>query len=117
MCFLQGFFETDGWLLENVDKIRHIPTVIVQGRYDLVCPMRTAWDLHRAFPEAEFTIVQDAGHSAMGTFIACQCLRIQCDEFKNLLVIILQNPELKVSLSKPVISSQRHKLDHNQRVE
>ena len=58
-----GFFETDEWILENVDKIRHIPTVIIQGRYDVVCPMVSAWELHRAFPEADFEIVQDAGHS------------------------------------------------------
>jgi proline iminopeptidase len=59
-----GFFETPGQLLKNVDKIRHIPTVIVQGRYDVVCPAKSAWDLHRAFPEAEFHIVPDAGHAA-----------------------------------------------------
>lgn len=59
-----GFFETDGQLLQNVDRIRHIPAVIVQGRYDVVCPMRSAWDLHRAWPEAELRIVSTAGHSA-----------------------------------------------------
>ncbi len=59
-----SFFKTDNWLIENVDRIRHIPTVIVQGRYDIVCPMRSAWDLHRAFPEAKLKIIQDAGHSA-----------------------------------------------------
>ena len=59
-----GFFEVDGQLLRDVRTIRHIPTVIVQGRYDVVCPMRNAWDLHRAFPEAELKVVQDAGHSA-----------------------------------------------------
>ena len=59
----RGFFDTDEWLLENVDKIRHIPTVIVQGRYDVVCPMISAWELHQAFPEADFEIVQNAGHS------------------------------------------------------
>ena len=58
-----AFFETDNYLLENVDKIRHIPAVIVQGRYDVVCPMMSAWELHRAWPEAEFIIVPDAGHS------------------------------------------------------
>ncbi len=60
-----GFFETDGQLLKNVPRIRHIPAVIVQGRYDVVCPMRSAWDLHRAWPEADLRIVPDAGHSAM----------------------------------------------------
>ncbi len=59
-----GFFETDGQLLANVQRIRDIPAVIVQGRYDVVCPMRSAWDLHRAWPEADLRIVPDAGHSA-----------------------------------------------------
>ena len=59
-----GFFEHDDQLLRNVDRIRSIPSVIVQGRYDVVCPIRSAWDLHRAWPQADLRIVQDAGHSA-----------------------------------------------------
>ncbi|MHB1273112.1 MAG: prolyl aminopeptidase [Rhodanobacter sp.] len=59
-----GFFTHDDQLLRNVDCMRNIPAVIVQGRYDVVCPMRSAWDLHRAWPEADLRIVQDAGHSA-----------------------------------------------------
>ena len=59
----KGFFESDEQLLLNVNRIRHIPAVIVQGRYDVVCPMISAWELHRAWPEAEFIIVPDAGHS------------------------------------------------------
>ena len=59
----KGFFEREDQLLLNVDKIRHIPTVIVQGRYDVVCPMVSAWELHKAWPEAEFIVVPDAGHS------------------------------------------------------
>ena len=58
-----SFFPGENYLLENVERIRHIPTVIVQGRYDVVCPMTSAWDLHKAFPEAELVIVGDAGHS------------------------------------------------------
>jgi proline iminopeptidase len=58
-----GFFEYDDQLLRNCDRIRHLPTVIVQGRYDVVCPMRSAWDLHRVFPEAELVVIPDAGHS------------------------------------------------------
>lgn len=60
-----GFFAHEGELLENVGRIRHIPTVIVQGRYDVVCPMETAWALHRALPQADLRIVPDAGHSAL----------------------------------------------------
>jgi proline iminopeptidase len=59
-----GFFRSESQLLEDVHRIRHIPAVIVQGRYDVVCPMKSAWDLHRAWPEAELRIVPDAGHSA-----------------------------------------------------
>ncbi|HZI18279.1 MAG TPA: prolyl aminopeptidase [Pyrinomonadaceae bacterium] len=59
-----AFFPTENYLIENVGKIRHIPATIVQGRYDVVCPMKSAWELHRAWPEAEFVVVPDAGHSA-----------------------------------------------------
>jgi proline iminopeptidase len=59
-----GFFDQDDYLLANMAKIRHIPGVIVQGRYDVVCPMQTAWELHQAWPEAEFRVIPDAGHSA-----------------------------------------------------
>ncbi|HEU4596765.1 MAG TPA: prolyl aminopeptidase [Pyrinomonadaceae bacterium] len=59
-----AFFETDNYLIENVGKIRHIPAVIAQGRYDVVCPMQSAWELHRAWPEAVLRVVADAGHSA-----------------------------------------------------
>ncbi len=59
-----GFLEHDDQLLRNVDRIRHLPGVIVQGRYDMVCPLRSAWDLHRAWPEADLQIIPDAGHSA-----------------------------------------------------
>jgi proline iminopeptidase len=61
----RGFFRRDDQLLHGVGRIRHIPAVIVQGRYDMVCPMRSAWDLHRAWPEAKLIVVPDAGH-AMG---------------------------------------------------
>jgi proline iminopeptidase len=60
----RGFMDSDDQLLRDIELIRHIPAVIVQGRYDIVCPMRSAWDLHRAWPEAELRIVPDAGHSA-----------------------------------------------------
>jgi len=59
-----GFFEKETQLLDDVARIRHVPTVIVQGRYDVVCPMESAWALHRAFPEADLRVVPDAGHSA-----------------------------------------------------
>ncbi len=58
-----SFFPSENYLIENIDKIRHIPTVIVQGRYDVVCPSVSAWELHKAFPEADLQIIPDAGHS------------------------------------------------------
>ncbi len=61
----RGFFEHDDELLRNIDRIRHIPAVIVHGRYDVVCALANAWDLHEAWPEAELEIIPDAGHSAM----------------------------------------------------
>jgi proline iminopeptidase len=77
-----GFFEHDDQLLRNVDRIRHIPTTIVQGRYDVVCPIRSAWDLHRAWPEAELRIVQDAGHSAFEPGITHELLEAT-DRFRG----------------------------------
>ncbi len=62
--FTNSLFTPDDQLLQNVDKIRHIPAVIVQGQYDLVCPPCSAHDLHRAWPEAEYHVIPDAGHSA-----------------------------------------------------
>ena len=59
-----GFFDADDQLLAGIDRIRHIPAVIVQGRYDVVTPMKTAFELHKAWPEAEFVVVGDAGHAA-----------------------------------------------------
>ena len=59
-----GFLEHERQLLDGVDRIRHIPGVIVQGRYDVVCPATSAWDLFRAWPEAELVVNPLAGHSA-----------------------------------------------------
>ena len=58
-----GFFEVEDQLLRDVSKIRDIPATIVHGRYDVVCPVANAWDLHRAWPEADLRIIADAGHS------------------------------------------------------
>lgn len=69
------FFETDNYLIENIDRIRHIPSVIVHGRYDIVCPFLNAWDLHRAWPEAALEIIADAGHAATEPGIADALVR------------------------------------------
>jgi proline iminopeptidase len=62
--FVNGGFMEEDQLIHNIDKIRSIPAVIVQGRYDVVCPMISAWELAQAWPEADFRIVPDAGHAA-----------------------------------------------------
>jgi proline iminopeptidase len=77
----RGFFEVDDQLLRDVDRIRHIPTVIAQGRYDVVCPMMSAWDLHRAWPEAEFHVIPDAGHSAYEPGLVDRLIRAT-DQFR-----------------------------------
>ena len=61
----EGFFKNDGWILENIYKIQHIPNVIIQGRYDVVCPMRSAWDLHKSWNNSNLVIIKDAGHSML----------------------------------------------------
>ena len=60
-----ALFLGEGELLLNIDRLRHLPGIIVQGRYDIVCPIWSADDLHRAWPEAQYIVVPDAGHSAM----------------------------------------------------
>ena len=63
--FVNGaFFPHDGALLDGVKRISHLPCVIVQGRYDVVCPPQSAWELHKAWPSSKLVIVPDAGHSA-----------------------------------------------------
>jgi len=62
--FVNNAFLEEDQILNNIDKIRHIPAFIVQGRYDMICPMESAYELHRAWPEADFTVIKDAGHAA-----------------------------------------------------
>lgn len=81
--FRHGMFADSGELLANVQRIRHLPCTIVQGRYDIVCPIVTADALARAWPEAEYVIVPDAGHSAMEPGIR-KALLAATDRFKTL---------------------------------
>ena len=62
--FINNSFIEPGQVLSDIDQIRHIPTVIVHGRYDMVCPVKQAFDLHDVFPEAALKVIADAGHSA-----------------------------------------------------
>ena len=61
--FINGIFVKDGHILEHCEQIKHIPTTIVQGRYDMVCPAISAWELHQRLPHSNLVIVPDAGHS------------------------------------------------------
>jgi len=63
--FAHNIFLPENSLLDELERIRRLPAIIVQGRYDVVCPIVTADELHRAWPEASYVVVPDAGHSAM----------------------------------------------------
>ena len=80
--FVNRIFLPDNALLDNIDRIRHLPCAIVQGRYDAVCPILSADELHRAWPEAEYLIVGDAGHSAREPGIARE-LVAATDRFRS----------------------------------
>ena len=71
--FINAIFVEEGQILRDAGKIAHIPTTIVQGRYDVVCPARSAWELHKALPESQLHIIPDAGHS-MGEETIAQAL-------------------------------------------
>lgn len=77
-----GFFKKENQLLEDAYRIKEIPTVIVQGRYDMVCPAKSAYELHKKLPNSKLVIIPDAGHSCyeIGTLDA---LVNATDEFKN----------------------------------
>jgi proline iminopeptidase len=66
----KGFFRQDGQLLAEAHRLRGIPGAIIQGRYDVVTPAVTAWELHKAWPEAAFVMVPDAGHTGSEPGIA-----------------------------------------------
>ncbi len=78
-----SFFRNDGELLANAGRIAAIPGVIVQGRYDLVCPAASAWDLHKAWPLSRIQFIRDAGHAAGETGIASALVEAT-EEFKGL---------------------------------
>lgn len=81
--FLNKIFMPDNFILNNIDKIREIPGVIVQGRYDMVCPPISAFDLKKAWPEVDFRLVADAGHSRSEPGIEAE-LMAATERFKTL---------------------------------
>jgi len=78
-----GFLRSDTHVLDDVEKIRHIPCTIVQGRYDVVCPAETAWALHKRWPESNLHIISDAGHSAKEVGIVSALVEAT-DKYKTL---------------------------------
>ena len=80
--FSHDIFLPDNALFENIERLRQIPAVIVQGRYDAVCPIVTADEVHRAWPEAEYVVVPDAGHSAWEPGICAQLVKA-AERFKT----------------------------------
>ena len=71
----KGFFERDGWLLEAASRFGDLPGVIVHGRYDVITPLSSAWDLSRAWPTAALKIVPDAGHSSLEPGIVSELVK------------------------------------------
>ena len=71
-----GFLETDGQILNHMDRIAHIPGVIVQGRYDMICPPTSAWELSRRWPAAELKIIRNAGHALSEPGISAELVRV-----------------------------------------
>ena len=81
----KGFLENENQLIapSSIDKIRHIPAKIIQGRYDIVCPMETAWELSRNWPEAELIVAPSSGHSAFEKEITHELIKANEDFAKN----------------------------------
>jgi len=82
--FQHRLFLPPNGLLDEIERVRRIPATIVQGRYDMICPAITAYELHRAWPEAEYIVVPDAGHSAWEPGIRAQLVAAM-ERFKSLL--------------------------------
>lgn len=79
--FINKLFLPDNSLLDNIDQIRHLPAVIIQGRYDVCCPPRTAYELKYAWPEARYIMIDDAGHAATEPGITRELVKA-CERFK-----------------------------------
>ena len=71
-----GFLDYDGQILDQVDRIAHIPGVIVQGRYDMICPPASAYELAQAWPGAELRMVRNAGHALSEPGISAELVRV-----------------------------------------
>ena len=81
----KGFLKSENQLIasESIDRIRHIPAKIIQGRYDIVCPMETAWELSKNWPEAELIVAPSSGHSAFEKEITHELIKATEEFAKN----------------------------------
>lgn len=79
---LNAAFMEEDQLIKNIAKISHLPAVIVQGRYDVICPPVSAYRLHQAWPAAKYHVIGDAGHAAMEPGIAAELVRAT-EQFKQ----------------------------------
>lgn len=82
--FINDSFMEDNQLLNNADRLKDIPGFIIHGRYDMICPMKQAFDLHNAWPQSEFFVVQGAGHSASEQGISAALIKASNDLLKIL---------------------------------
>ena len=82
--FINKGFLADNQLLDNADKIKDIPGFIIQGRYDMICPMRQAYELHQAWPMSEFFIVQGAGHAAAEKGVSAALIKAGDDMLRKI---------------------------------
>ena len=71
-----GFLDHDGQILDNMDRIKHIPGVIVQGRYDMICPPTSAWELSLRWPKSELKMIRNAGHALSEPGISAELVRV-----------------------------------------
>ena len=74
-----GFLDEDGWILNNIGVLRDVPGVIVQGRYDMICPPRRAWELAQAWPAADLRMIRNAGHALSEPGISAELVRVMDD--------------------------------------
>ena len=70
--------------MRDIDNLKDIPGTIIQGRYDLICPMESAWELHQAWPTSDLFIIADAGHSATETGIVNALVKATRDMLKRI---------------------------------
>ncbi|RMR49059.1 Proline iminopeptidase [Pseudomonas savastanoi pv. glycinea] len=83
--FMNKAFLEENQLIRDMPKIAHLPAIIVHGRYDVICPLDNAWELHQNWPGSELQVIREAGHSASESGIADALVRAAAEIARNLL--------------------------------